>query len=409
MEDVSFTFDTLEAHLMINHQDIKIVEQFFETPNSAFKQTNVKEDKSNYFPKKYIYDNCLVIGFNRSLISQNIYLYFHSEAINTPERSVFKLVHQMFKVIGCNIPIEILEKTILFRRGDLAFDIFRVKETVAMENAIASFVRKLDTHRIITSSGKKHWNCVVNINKKHKDCSLSDNVVKGQLSINIYDKMYNALTAAQDRSYWLEYFSRFDFDISDEDIHYADSLVKVEEREKFYEKLRSNGQGVLRIEFKIRKRFFTENKDKLPKTETLYDFLQRPLSIAKFIIENKIRICFNTRNSWKMIGPYQKLYDFVLSGIDSEANMNSNYIIEDDKEEIERVQLQKEIKKIITQGRNLRNKIDNFLQLVFSDSAKKNSDIAMELILKSIIDPSFTFDGDIIDIYINQEEDDNNE
>lgn len=292
--NIKLSIDSLFAVMSLSIEEITTINTNIDT-NNYF----VKSSRSNgSYACNYIYDNNMFISFSLTSAGGNFKVKYFSRFIqsNTID-GLFLATSKMLARLGVIYSVDILKVKLMYSEGHLAADIIGsggFEATRIMEDVMSGLYNNTSEYAFRTTSKNEIWSFGSKGNTEFStsSCSFKNTVLKGQLIINQYDKLQEIIVHSDNNDYWFGLYSNFGV-IDREVLTYIREASENKDKARLYKYCLENGYGIYRLEFQIKKKFFQEHKRGLPKITTLFDFMQRPATIFKFILDKIFCICNN--------------------------------------------------------------------------------------------------------------------
>ena len=196
-----------------------------------------------------------------------------------------------------------------------------------MQGVMSSLYNNKNKYTFRTTSNNEIWNYGSSENTEFTDrsCSFKNSILKNQLTINQYDKLQEIIVRNDNNDYWYGLYSQFGT-IDRAVLTYIHEARDERNKARLYKHCLDNNYGIFRLEFQIKREFFLQHRRAFPSISTVFDFLQVPATIFKYILDKIFCICTKGIVSFP-VEPYelirQKLMEIISEYETDELGSNS--------------------------------------------------------------------------------------
>jgi len=320
--NIKLSVDTLCGTLTLPFDEVKMAQINAENSPWFIKSSNVTKG----YKYNYKYNNEMFISARLSSASGNFRVKYFSRFLqgNTID-SIFIKTSEMLAWLGLVYSPDDLKDNLKISEGHIAADIIGqggYEATRIMQGVMSSLYNNKNKYTFRTTSNNEIWNYGSSENTESTDqsCSFKNSILKNQLTINQYDKLQEIIVHNDNNDYWYGLYSQFGA-IDRAVLTYIREARDEKDKARLYKHCLDNNYGIFRLEFQIKREFFLQHRRAFPFLNTVFDFLQVPATIFKYILDKTFCICAKGSVSFP-VEPYalirQKLMEIIS---DDEADV----------------------------------------------------------------------------------------
>jgi len=267
----------------------------------------------------YVYNNEIFVSFRLSSAGGNFRIKYFSRFLQGNNNAAILIkTSEMLARLGLVYSSDDLKDNLKFSEGHLAADIIGqggYAATQMMKDVMSGLYNNNNKYTLRTTSHNEFWNYGSSENTEFttSSCSFKNSILKDQLTINQYDKLQEIIVHNDNNDYWYGLYSNFGT-IDREVLTYIREAREYKDKAQLYRYCLDNNYGIFRLEFQIKREFFLQHRREFPSLNTVFDFLQVPATILKYILDKIFCICTKGVVSFP-VEPYaliwQKLMEII--------------------------------------------------------------------------------------------------
>ncbi|WP_156955834.1 hypothetical protein [Solidesulfovibrio alcoholivorans] len=333
--NIKLFVDTLCGTLNLPFDEVKMAQENAESSPWFIKSSATTKG----YKYSYIYNNEMFVSIRLSSAGGNFRVKYFSRFLqgNTID-SIYLKTSEMFTRLGLVYSPDDLKNNLKFSEGHIAADIIGqggYEATRIMQDAMSSLYNNNNKYTLRTTSRNEFWNYGSSENTEftERSCGFKNVILKDQLIINQYDKLQEIIVHNDNNDYWYGLYSNFG-SIDREVMTYIREAREYKDKAQLYRYCLDNNYGIFRLEFQIKREFFLQHRREFPSLNTVFDFLQVPATILKYILDKIFCICTKGVVSFP-VEPYaliwQKLMEIISedeAGVLGSNNGEIEYNIE---------------------------------------------------------------------------------